>query len=282
MPKSKLGAIGGTASEQSQLDLPNWLPQPIAAHAQQIFGRNNVQEMSDRLLLCRLTSDSRMKRVWTELLKRKRINYKSSEQYRYPATYSKSWSHPARAKLRRARTLRGVRDLLNEHEARKQELHAALYQAGELLTLRKDLSTQEFALICFFDQAFEFARNNVKAVPRVIAKKKRAHYLDMASRIREDVKHFRLPNQDLIKAVFTYEELADRAAPPPGHPLLVDRKRGGDDRQTGFVIELVDSTNAIFGMALHGVVAIVTNVAFECDHWNAARVRKAAKPTPPL
>ena len=80
MPKSRLGGIGTrpitvTATEQIQLELPNWLPQPIATHAQQIFCRNNVREMSDQSLLCRLTTDSRMKRVWTELLKvsRKRL-----------------------------------------------------------------------------------------------------------------------------------------------------------------------------------------------------------------
>jgi hypothetical protein len=279
MPKSRLS---GVSKRPIQLELPNWLPQPIAAHAQQIFGRNNVQEMSDRSLLCRLTSDSRMKRVWTELQKRKRINYKSSEEYRYPATCPKKWSRTARVELRRARTLRYTRDPLDEHEAKKHEVYAKFYQAAESVTLRKGLSTQEFALICFFEQAFELARNNPKPVPRAIAKKKRAHYLDMASRIREDVKHFGLPNQDLIKAVFAYEELADRAAPPPGHPLLVDRKRQGDVRQTCFVIELVDATTAIFAMALHGIVAIVANVAFECDHWNAERVRKAAKPRPPL
>lgn len=275
-------AVVVTASEQIQLELPNWLPQPIAAHAQQIF-RNSAREMSEQLLICRLTSDSRMKRVWTELLKRKRINYKRSEEYRYPATFPKNWSHTARAKLRRARTLRSMGGPLNEHEAKKQEVHAALYQTGELVTLEKGLSTQALALICFFDQAFEFARNSAKPVPRVIAQKKRAHYLNMAKRIREDVKCLKLPDQDLMKAVFAYEELADRAAPPPGHPLFVDRKRGGDDRQTGFVIELVDAATAIFGMALHGVVAIVTNVAFECDDWDAERVRKAAKTkTPPL
>jgi hypothetical protein len=170
-----------------------------------------------------------------------------------------------------------MRDPLDEHEAKKQELHAALYQAAELVTLRKGLSTQEFALICFFEQAFEFARNGPEPVPRVIAQKKRAHYQDMANRIREDVKRLELPDQDLLKAMFAYEELADRAAPPPGHPLLVDRRRRSDDRQTGFVIELVDATTAIFGMALHGIVAILANVAFECDDWNAERVRKATK-----
>jgi len=280
MPKSRPGGIGKrpisvTPSEQIQLGLPNWLPPPIAAYAQQIF-RNNAREKSEQLLLCRLTSDSRMKRVWTELLKRKRINYKSSEEYRYPATSPKNWSHTARVKLRRAQTLRFVRDPPDEDEANRQEAHAALYQAAELVMLPNGLSTQELALICFFDQAFEFARNSAKPVPRVIAQKKRAHYLGMASRIREDVKRLERPEQDLMKAAFVYEELADRAAPPPGHPLLVDRKRRGDDRQIGFVIELVDATTAIFDMALHGVVAIVANVAFECD-WNAERVRKATK-----
>jgi hypothetical protein len=268
--------------------LPSWLPQPIAAHARQIICRT----ASDELLLRRLASDFRMKGVWTELLKRKRFNYKSSEEFRYPATPRLDWSPEVRAKQRRVQTLRRTFSPINENEAKKLEVYAALNRFADVETWGRELPVQDRALVAFFDQAFEFARSNSSPVPRAVAQKKRAHYLEMASRIRADAEqhdpiqgvavvglagvgsvHARLP---LLEAALAYEELADKVAPPPGHPLLVGRKRRGDERQTGFVLELVDATRAIFDNALRGIVAIVANVAFECEYWTAERVRKAA------
>src|SRR5262249_16073908 len=151
--------------------------------------------------------DSRMKSVWNELLKRKRRNYKSSETFRYPATSPKNWSRTARAKLRRAQTLRDVTDPLNEDEVNKQELYAAFYQIAEMSSLPKGLSNQELALVCFFEQAFNCALIVSKPVPRTSAQKIRAHYLDMASRIRADVERLESFERDpLMKAVFAYEE----------------------------------------------------------------------------
>ena len=56
----------------TNLELPAWLPPPVVSYARKI----NRQTLADKPLLCRLTSDPRMRGVWTELLKRKRSNYK--------------------------------------------------------------------------------------------------------------------------------------------------------------------------------------------------------------
>ena len=104
------------------------------------------------MLLRRLSSDTRMKRVWQELLKRKRVNYKSTEAFRYPATSPKNWSRTARAQRRRAQSLRAMSGPPNEHEAKKLELFARLYQFAELTTWDRGLSTQELALLVFFHQ----------------------------------------------------------------------------------------------------------------------------------
>jgi hypothetical protein len=172
------------------------------------------------------------------------------------------------------------------------ELYAEMDKFADIHTWGQELPIQARALMAFFDQAFEFARNDSRPVPRATAQKKRAYYLEMARRIRADAEqhdpiervgwvglaglgsvHVRLP---LIDAALAYEELADKAAPPAGDPLLVQRKRRGDDRQLGFVLKLVDATTAIFGTALRGVVAIVANVVIERKDWTAERVRKAA------
>jgi hypothetical protein len=172
----------------------------------------------------------------------------------------------------------------NEREANKIENIARLNRFADTYTRGEKLPIQELALVAFFSQVFDLACSDSRPVPRAFAQKKRAHYLGMASRIRTDVAGLdsRSDSRALIDAAFAYEQLADKAAPPPGHPLLVQRKRRGDERQTAFVIELVDAATAIFGHALCGTIAIVANVAFDCENWTYPRVRKVAKGTRPL
>ena len=71
------------------LELPAWLPPAVASHAQ--FEGFRCQTESDELMLRRLTSDPRMKGVWTELLKRKRSKYETSDTFKYPATDRIDW-----------------------------------------------------------------------------------------------------------------------------------------------------------------------------------------------
>lgn len=65
----------------------------------------------------------------------------------------------------------------------------------------------------------------------------------MANRIRTDLADMgSFSNGVLTNAALAYEALAE----PPDHPLHVKRKRRGDERQTGFVLQLVDAATAIF------------------------------------
>src|SRR5262249_54736461 len=141
----------------------------------------------------------------------------------------------------------------------------------------------ERALVAFFSQAFEFARTDSIPVPRAVAEEKQAHYLDMANRIRTDVADVdSFSSKALIDAAFAYDALADAAAPPQGHPLQVQRRRRGYQRQTAFALQLVPAATAIFGQPLYGIVSIVVNVAFKCEDWTDIRVRKVTKATRPL
>jgi hypothetical protein len=115
-----------------EIEPPTWLPQPIAAHARQI----NCLTASDEL-----TSDLRMKDVWTELRKRKRFNYKSSEAFRYP-TLHMDWSPEVKAKRRRVQTLRRMSGPVNEEEAKKLEAYAALNRFEDLVTWGQELPVQ--------------------------------------------------------------------------------------------------------------------------------------------
>jgi hypothetical protein len=106
----------------------------------------------------------------------------------------------------------------------------------------------------------------------------------MAARIRDDVERLDIDigYGALVDSIFAYEQLADSAAPAPDNPLFVQRARKGNERQTGFVIELVTVTAAIFGSPLYGIVAIVTSVVFDCQDWTDQRVRKVTNRTLPL
>jgi hypothetical protein len=260
----------------TEIELPAWLPPAVASHARQI----NYQTASDELMLRRLTSDPRMERVWTELLKRERSDYKSSDRFKYPATHRMDWDPQSRNHLRRARTLRQMPSPQNEHEANKLEMYVKLHWAAKSAASESsELTMQERGLAAFFSQAFEIARTDAGPVTRAVAQQKRAHYLDMADRIRTDVGDLdSFLEKELIDAAFAYEALADRAAPPPGHPLRIQRRPRGDERQIAFVRQLADATKAIFGHSLHGTVATVANVAFGCAYWSDARVAKTARP----
>jgi hypothetical protein len=114
----------------TDLQMPAWLPPPVASYARQVSCRTDT----DKLLLCRLTSDPRMRGVWTELLKRKRSNYKSSDTFKYPATAGMDWDPKSREMLRRAQTIRRMSDPNNNYEANKIEARVKLQWAAETAT----------------------------------------------------------------------------------------------------------------------------------------------------
>jgi hypothetical protein len=257
------------------LDLPAWLPLPLPSYAQ-----INCRTKSDALILRRLTSDPRMRAVWAELLKRKRTDYKASDTFKYPATDRVDWYANSRELLRRSQAICRMSGPGAESAAKNSEVGAKFYWAAWTATTAiSELSIQDRALVAFFSQAFEFARSKSRPVPRAVAQQKRAHYLDMANRIRTDLVDMgSFSDGVLTNAALAYEALAE----PPDHPLHVKRKRRGDERQTAFVLQLVDAATAIFGQPLYGIVSIVANVAFKCQDWSGSRVRKVTKGRPPL
>jgi hypothetical protein len=273
------------------LVLPGWLPQPVANYVRLIVANERRDRNSDEVLQ-RLTSDPRMQRVWGELQKRKRDpDYKSTEAFMYSATSSENWSEGARAAIRRSQKLIKIGGQSNQREAKRLELIARLSEFKETDMLfpwhvgRKELPRQDLALVFFLQQALELSRQFRRPVTRAEARKKRQHYLDMARRIRDDVEldpSYSSTQEILLNAAFAYDELADQAGPSDGNPLLVDRKRKGDERQNGFVIRFAAMTKAVFGSPLYGVVATVANVAFNCEVWTDLKVRKLAAHTLPL
>ena len=156
----------------TEIELPEWLPPAVARHA-----RISCQTASDELMLRRLTSDPRMRTVWTELLKRKRSNYESSDTFKYPATERIDWELRLRNRLRSAEAIRQISNPHAERAAKRIAVSAKFHWAAWTATTAiSELSMQERGLVSFFSQAFEFARSESRPVPHAVARRKRAHY----------------------------------------------------------------------------------------------------------
>src|SRR5262249_55201048 len=88
------------------LKVPDWVPEPVVhlAHIMHKDATKHVADAESIELLRRLTCDPRMKRVWDELLKRKRANYGTSEAFLHPAHSEPKtlWTPEARTRQRRA------------------------------------------------------------------------------------------------------------------------------------------------------------------------------------
>jgi hypothetical protein len=270
------------------LDLPAWLPRPVQDVAQIKCGEIRGEKLEGLQLLRRLTSDVRMERVWSELLKRKRLQHKRTKDFLHPASPfdppNSSWTPAARSLRGRAAELQQAGDWRSIQEAKRLEASARVSHFLEMASLfpwypeRLDWPAQDLALAFVFHQAFELGLRTPRSTPSAEARKLRRRYLDFAKRIRCDAAEHSSTADELMAAAFAYEMLADQAAPPPGDPLLVERKHRSDVVWTGFVLALVSTTGAVFGKPLYGTVATIANVVFERRDITGERVRKLATP----
>src|SRR5262245_816557 len=94
----------------SQCPFPEWIPRCIQDLAQILYNdakRHKARE--EVVVLDRLTLDPRMKRVWDEVLKKKRSNYEKTDQYLHPTAgyeVKRVWSFAARSLQSRAEAFR--------------------------------------------------------------------------------------------------------------------------------------------------------------------------------
>jgi hypothetical protein len=159
--------------------LPAWLPPPVATSARIVIAKAHEDKASDQIeQVQRLASDRRMKNVWKELVKRKRLKYESTEAFVHPATSSKNWSPEARARRRRSQWLR---DRGHASEANKLEAWARLSEFTNVSMYLSELdrgaafSRQDRALAFFFFQALRSAQQAMRPVSETEAKAKRRH-----------------------------------------------------------------------------------------------------------
>src|SRR5262249_25461056 len=159
----------------SQRSFPEWIPRCIRDLAQILYNdAERHKARKEKEVLHRLTLDPRMKRVWDELLKKKRVNYVKTEQYIHPTAPHEGgkrlWSFAARCLQSRAEELRERGDDL---EANRVQVRAILVEM-EVPNIFSRLQPakfepQEQGLIFLFYTAFTFGqqtRRNQSPWPR--------------------------------------------------------------------------------------------------------------------
>jgi hypothetical protein len=290
------------SAAENVLEVPDWVPGPVA-HLAHIMHKDAIKREEDAEsieLLRRLTCDPRMKRVWNELLRRKRTNYRASKAFLHPVRSGPNtfWTLEARKRRRRAELIRTLADGEARAEVKELKMWASLSEfAGTMYIFSgshifsgyegPEIGRQHHALAFLFHEAFTLARQKPQPVSLNDAQVSRNRYLTMAKCILSDnTERQRLrgsPDERLSKAASAYLELADELAPAPGSPLLVTRRHGRNDFIKGFVMEFASTTKEIFGAPLFGTVATFANVTLNRDGLTADKVRKMlASHTPPL
>jgi hypothetical protein len=298
---------GSSSTRKSKIvtfEFPDWVPFPVCKLAANIKCWNGA-DAKLLLIVTRLTSDPRMKNVWTELQKRRRQKYVKTSDFVHPAIapgLQTSWTPHGRSLRQRAKEMRQS----GRHgEATRLDLQAALSENPRTLNILPD-SLQDSALSSFFDQVVGLARHPPKLITLREVLRLRKPYAAKASRLRADaakheVSSLRKPyaamasrlhavsakhkddsiNERLTAAADAYEELADEVAPRPTSSLVVRRKSRSDEESKGFSIAVIEVTKAIFGQRLFRTVATLANVVFDRTDMTDSRLKKMLA-LPPL
>jgi hypothetical protein len=264
------------SARKSPLEFHDWIPPYIRDVAQVIYIDANTPQ--DIELLRRLVLDPRLERVWNELLKKKRKDYKRVDQYVHPVTEG-AWSFRARLLQSRAVELRKMGE---NTRADCIELRALLQEFDvpnlfNRLSVR-ELSLQERGLSFLFYTAFSLARPAPLSLSVAQTRNATLPFSVMADRLRADAAEQQrlrgFSDQRLLEAAVAYDELAEDAGGPLGTTVVVNRKSRGDVQRRGFVKALASTTQAVFGHSLYGTVATLTNVALKRNDITAEKVRK--------
>jgi len=146
------------------LAVPDWCPKSVAVQARKLDAmlRSRYDEPPEAVgILHRLAADERMCRVWTELGKRKRTDYRRTEEFLHTATFPATLN--ARQRQMKSYRQRAAEQIAagNAESARvlgKLAEHAASLDSPEAI--------QSDALGLLFHQAFWFAAHGARAIPR--------------------------------------------------------------------------------------------------------------------
>jgi hypothetical protein len=241
---------------EPEIDCPEWTPAIVCEMANYLAPLLVNAPAEVKVLLFRLLWDERMKPVWEEIGKRKRVRYVRSEKYFYsvhlPAE-TESWPNLARALRQEENKLRelGDRSGAERFTSLATDAEARATSAGS--DTHPDFPPQELAKAVIFALVLGIFRAGLQTI-------RTSDFGALIARLRAEGKE-----QEA-------EAYLQQAQDPKNKQFLVDRQRT-DARIEAFVKGLATETTKLFGSPLYGVLAILMNVAFEGAGYDQQRIR---------
>jgi hypothetical protein len=300
-------------SKSATVTFPIWVRPAVIHAAEQLrsefASEENPAEAQE--VWWRLVSDSRMKGVWRDLYKKKRLKHKATEEFYYPACVKHA---SIAAKNRRlAVELREKGGSTNKSEADFLEAEAVLPEdesypfpdptwSEQYLTVQLFLhnvyrkvilpdprwNEQDCAVQLFFHNAYRdaldhelvFLSDLEKKVGKLqgISEQLRdiAAILSSLGRKREARKLRQIASDcDDHASNILPERNSDGSL--ADDPWIITRRRG-DSKVRTFVANLSITTRQLFGRTLYGTLATVTNVAFNRQDITDTKVRDMLRP----
>ena len=246
---------------EANIDFPDWIPARIRGTATEIV-RSGLAPLP---VVRRLATDPRMHALWQELGKRtrEREKYKATEQRFYAAELSPrslSWKSLADTFVSQAAKVRAL-----GHDARARELEqiAEVAMVLEPHAVRCEPPTDmkhEMAEVSLFVDAVARAADGSETITR--AELNRLIALERQN--------------GCLTVAGAYEQLA---RDPVDSRFIVERRRT-EARIEAFVESMALSCQRYFGQDLPGIIATLTNVAFERNDLDRYRIRAILKPKP--
>lgn len=245
-------------------NLPSWVPEAVSNASDSIRTRieqehergvmDDVQYKAQIAALDRLTSDPRMKTVWAELYKKKRVEHHRIEEWLYPGIVypeAKSWS--------------------SQPPVSPDEIH-------------------NYAVKQLFEHAHHLAMNKGPLVGAVQLAQDKETLLKVVDSLLENAERLRHLNVEFWEGEqreFIIQELeryAAECAKEAGQRDLdvwegtVALRQRGNDEVRGYVAWIGSTINNYFASTLYGTVATIANVALDRADVTAGRVRETLRP----
>jgi hypothetical protein len=263
---------------------PVWVPPSVIHAAEQLHSELASEEnpAEGQELWSRLVLDSRMKRVWKELYKKKYIHQRPTQEFFNPACLTNA-SDAAR-KRRGALELRQKGGPINESEADLLEAEAAL--VGGMYDPPADprWSEQDRAVQLFLHKVYRTALDHeliflsdleakVSELQKVAKRLRRdAAMVSSLGMEREARKLHRIASDcdDEAVSILPYEHGFSHKT---DDPWIIVRRRG-DLELRAFVADLSTITRTLFGQILRGTIATVSNVRFNRQDVTRKKIRE--------
>jgi len=244
-----------TASE-IEVPVPEWVPAIVRQIAN--FIADATPDMPDEVeaLLTRLLTDERMRNVWEEIGKHQRVNHRTTGQPHYGPRLPPeilSWAALAESWRARSKEVRALGGEADGFQLEKLADAVSSRDSGEPEPPPDDNMQTALAMATLFGVAASLFLAGLRTV-------RQSDFEGFTASLRA---------QGNEKQAEAYERQAVLAA---NTPYIVTRQRT-DARVEAFVKSLGHQTKSVFGNHLYGVVATLTNVAFDEDRWDRQRIR---------